>query len=234
MVPLPRGDFKVNLTMLDRDALEKAVAGYRRGIAGDPLALAVFERIAACYPEGEVTGLATSPDWMDQADALVESFGMKTARIDPNETITYDGLLVAAKVEPCVVIHEVGHYQCAAPSRRHVADFGLGPGVVTGEAGVQQAKKAQTVFEADADTEEALASLLGILWEAELGQPALLFFLDQEWLEGGPRGRDSAYFIKVAHWLRRWDLIDDRGRPTRALRQMDDESFFKAWELQPA
>jgi hypothetical protein len=46
------------------------------------------------------------------------------------------------------------------------------------------------------EADEAAASLLGILWEAELGQPALASFLDQNWLEGLERSA-SAHFTAV-------------------------------------
>ncbi|HML11485.1 MAG TPA: hypothetical protein VK432_11550, partial [Stellaceae bacterium] len=52
------------------------------------------------------------------------------------------------------------------------------------------------------EADEAAASLLGILWEAKLGQPALASFLDQNWLEGLERSA-AAHFTAV---LRR--LID--------------------------
>ena len=46
--------------------------------------------------------------------------------------------------------------------------------------------------------DEALASLLGILWEAALGQPALASFLDQNWLEGLDRSA-APHFTAVLH-----------------------------------
>jgi len=51
-----------------------------------------------------------------------------------------------------------------------------------------------------------MASLLGILWEVELGQPALASFLDQNWLEGIPRPAPARHFAAVLARLRRWDV----------------------------
>ena len=69
-------------------------------------------------------------------------------------------------------------------------DFGLGPGPDTTER--EAAERAAVVSPLERDAEEAAASLLGILWEAALGQPALASFLDQNWLEGlGPLGRGT-------------------------------------------
>ena len=55
------------------------------------------------------------------------------------------------------------------------------------------------------EDDEAMASLLGILWEAELGQPALASFLDQNWLEGLERSA-AAHFTAVLRRLVAADL----------------------------
>jgi hypothetical protein len=52
------------------------------------------------------------------------------------------------------------------------------------------------------ETDEAEASLLGILWEAALGQPALASFLDQNWLEGLERSA-ATHFTEILARLRR-------------------------------
>ena len=46
--------------------------------------------------------------------------------------------------------------------------------------------------------DEAAASLLGILWEARLGQPALASFLDQNWLEGLDRSAPTHFTAVLA------------------------------------
>ena len=55
-------------------------------------------------------------------------------------------------------------------------------------------------------TDETAASLLGIIWEARLGQPALASFLDQNWLEGLDRTA-AAFFIGVLAELRRHGML---------------------------
>jgi len=52
----------------------------------------------------------------------------------------------------------------------------------------------------DREADETAASLLGILWEAALGQPALASFLDQNWLEGLGRSAGS-HFTAVLRGL---------------------------------
>jgi len=54
--------------------------------------------------------------------------------------------------------------------------------------------------------EEAEASLLGIVWEARLDQPALASFLDQNWLEGLERSA-AGHFSNVVAGLRRRELL---------------------------
>ena len=67
-----------------------------------------------------------------------------------------------------------------------------------------------------------MASLLGILWEVELGHPALASFLDQNWLEGAERPGTAAHLRSVLEALRDGGFITGDGRPTRFLRAAPD------------
>ena len=69
------------------------------------------------------------------------------------------------------------------------------------------AERVATVAALDREADEAAASLLGILWEAELGQPALASFLDQNWLEGLERSA-APHFTSVFRRLQRLGVID--------------------------
>src|SRR4029077_14477073 len=88
--------------------------------------------------------------------------------------------------------------------RRRLPDFGLGPGPDTHDRAGAELAAALPVLDREAD--EADASLLGILWEAGLGQPALASFLDQNWLEGLERSA-AAHFAAVLGRLRAQRLI---------------------------
>ncbi|HEX3953306.1 MAG TPA: hypothetical protein VHW90_07015, partial [Stellaceae bacterium] len=57
------------------------------------------------------------------------------------------------------------------------------------------------------EADEASASLLGILWEAALGHPALASFLDQNWLEGLERSA-APHFMTVFSRLQRLQVIE--------------------------
>ena len=115
----------------------------------------------------------------------------------------WDGAALDGAVEAYVILHEVAHYLLAPPERRALPDFGLGPGPDTRDR--DGAERAAIVTLLDREEDEAAASLLGILWEAELGQPALASFLDQNWLEGLERSA-PAHFSAVVERLvaNRW------------------------------
>jgi hypothetical protein len=113
----------------------------------------------------------------------------------------WDGAALDGATEAYVILHEVAHFVLAPPERRMVPDFGAGPGPDTRDRAGAARAAVLPLLEREAD--EAAASLLGILWEVALGQPALASFLDQNWLEGLERSA-AAHFTAV---LAR--LIDD-------------------------
>src|SRR4029078_5311377 len=118
--------------------------------------------------------------------------------------------------EAYVILHEIAHFLLAPPERRHLPDFGLGPGPDTTER--ETAERACVVSPSERDAEEALASLLGIMWEAALGQPALASFLDQNWCEAAGRRSAAAHFQGILDAWRRDGLIDAQGYPRLRLR----------------
>ena len=117
----------------------------------------------------------------------------------------WDGTALDGATEAYVILHEAAHFVLAPPERRRLVDFGLGPGPDTAERGVAERAAILPIVERDAD--EAAASLLGILWEAALGQPALASFLDQNWLEGIER-LAAPHFTAVLRRLRRLGVVE--------------------------
>ena len=215
------------LTPIDNRLLARLGAQFDLALAVDPPARAVFRRITALVPAGDLLTLSTDPAHHAQAVALCQRFGLGTLDVDPHDYFTWDGQAVATGMAPSVLIHEVAHYQCAAPARRRLVDFGLGAGPESGRKA--EGLAAQALFTPERDVEEGLSSLLGILWEAELGQPAVLAFLEQNWLEGGASLHNLAHFRKTVAWLGEMGLISADGAPTMALRQEGDDSFFRRW-----
>ena len=117
----------------------------------------------------------------------------------------WDGTALDGDTEAYVILHEVAHFVLAPPERRRLIDFGLGPGPDTRER--ITAEHAAVLPLLQRETDEAEASLLGILWEAALGQPALASFLDQNWLEGLERSA-AWHFSDVFGRLRRRGLSE--------------------------
>ncbi len=218
------------LTSIDTSRLMAVLPRFRQALIDEDqsLPLAVLDRIAAHIPDGDLMRLSTEAHHHAQAVELCRSFGLGVLEISPKQGFTWDGTHVAVDLEPSVIIHEVAHFQCAALYRRGLPDFGLGAGPETG-LGTAAANAVRVVHGAQADVEEGLSSLLGILWEAQLVQPAMLAFLEQNWLEGGTDPRNIAHFIKMVVCLHSMGLISDDGQPTRSMRQIEDAPFFDGW-----
>lgn len=215
------------LTPIDHSTLGPLLPDFAQALADDPLAAKVFARVTALVPDGDLMTLSTDPAHHAQAVQLCRDWGFGIVDAAPQDYFTWDGEAVAIRIEPSVLIHEIGHYQLSSPQRRNVIDFGLGAGPETGRKA--EADAVQSLYLPERDVEEALCSLLAILWEAELGQPALLAFLEQNWMEGGVSLHNLAHFRKIVRWLHDMGLIDDDGRPTRGLRTEGDETFFARW-----
>jgi len=214
------------LTPVAQGDLPNILAGMERALSSHPVAQKAFRRIADSLSLVRGADLELSQDDHERREAcdLCRSFGMGIEDGPPSLPYTYDGQSVRGDMEPSVIVHEVGHLQVCAPERRNALDFGLGAGPETMNRA--EADAAMTVFGIEREMEEAAASLQGILWEAEIGHPAILAFLEQNWLEGGDNPQNLAHFLKISGQLHRFGLIDDEGRPTRALRDGDDKSFL--------
>lgn len=219
------------LTPVTLSELPDLLARFDRNLAADPsplvpMARRVLDRIGATMRHAADEALTLSQDrhHQEQAVALVESFGMGVLWEPPTGGYTWDGSLLRVEMEPSVIVHDVAHLQVCAPERRTAPDFGLGAGPETGLR--READAAMTVFGVEREMEEALASLLGILWEVELDQPAICAFAEQNWLEGVDTPQARSHYLKILGHLHRFGLVDNSGRPTRALREEDDHTFL--------
>ena len=207
------------LTPIPPERLPEVLRQFRHSLA-DPFAREIMDMIAATSPDRAQAEVAEHH--RQQALALAREFGMDIARGPGGSAISWDGERLYAETEAFVLVHEVAHFQLASPARRRVIDFGLGAGPDTIDRAA--AERAAMLTELAGDREEATVSLLGILWEARLGHPALASFLDQNWLEGAGSERSACHFTTVLRRLREGGFVDPAGRPTRHLRQDPDEA----------
>jgi hypothetical protein len=179
----------------------------------DPSAQAVFRRIADPTRAARAAGAEAERHHAAACD-LARAFGMPLLPGSPTLDYAWTGTALRRETEAYVLLHEVAHFQLAPLERRHAIDFGLGAGPETGDR--DGAERAATVFGLEREAEEAMASLLGVLWEVELGQPGFASFLDQNWLEGADRPSAAQHFAAVLATLQQRGLVDEDGRPVRA------------------
>ncbi len=175
----------------------------------DGTAEAAFRRIAATWPVPPEQ--VDTPAHHAAAIALARSLGIGTLDEAPAAAFSWDGRYIRTRSEASVLVHEVAHWLLCPPARRNLPDFGLGAGPETGRCA--EANAARCVDDAQAQEEETLTSLLGILLEAGLDQPAILAFLEQNWLEGWQRPAAIAAFTTTVARLSARGLIDDTGLP---------------------
>lgn len=185
------------LTPIPAGALDDALDRFAARLT-DPAARDAFALIRAT--SAERAGGATAERDRLTALAFARRHGMAVHPPDADCAYNWDGAALDGDTEAYVILHEVAHFVLAPPERRALIDFGAGPGPDTRDH--DGAERAATLPLLEREADEAAASLLGILWETELGQPALASFLDQNWLEGLERSAAS-HFAAV---LRR--LID--------------------------
>ena len=207
------------LTPIAPPHLPDRLAALERGLAAD-WTRQVLQRIGGSGDGNRAVG-AAAVRHHGEASALLRRFGMAIREGAPSLDVSWNGSAVRGATESYVLVHEGAHFQLATPQRRRLIDFGLGPGPETGDK--LAALRSQQLHGIVCEREEARASLLGILWEIELGHPGLASFLDQNWLEGVDRPGTAAHFTAVLTALRHDGFIDTAGRPRAYLRETADD-----------
>lgn len=199
------------LTPVDPAALPHIFDVFESGLGDDEFARAVFRRIAAtaALAPGLKADLYAG---QSKAVALAKRFGIPTLDEDPAVAFSWDGRAIRTRSETSVVFHEVAHWQIASPERRMLPDFGVGAGPESGR--IDEANAAVCVDAATREEEENLSSLLGILWEVEYDEPAILAFAEQNWLELYDRPSTPAHFARCLRMLKDRGLLTDEGRPS--------------------
>ncbi len=190
------GEFLI-LTPIPPQRLDVALDRFA-GKLHDAPARAAFARIRATAAERAEGTVAETH--REQALALARQYGMEAHPAGTACAFNWDGAALDGDTEAYVILHEAAHFVLAPPERRTLIDFGLGPGPDTTDRAAAERAAIVPILKREAD--EAAASLLGILWEAALGHPALASFLDQNWLEGLDRSA-APHFTAVLTRLRR-------------------------------
>ena len=200
------------LSEFSSEKIDAALSRVDDALAGHPSAQAALRRV------GQTKSL--TPDlkvdlYANHALAMQVGKDLSIPMIDarPEDGFSWNGTAVATQTETAVLLHEFAHWQVAPESRRCLPDFGLGAGPETGR--VAQAEAACCVDDQTKIREEDLASLLGILWEAEIGGPAIIAFCEQNWLELAQRPGTAAHFVSVLDDLEVRKLINAGGFPVR-------------------
>ncbi len=198
------------LTPLEAEQLPAILDVFDAGLAGHEPARSVFKRIAATkqFCPGFKADLHAG---RQKAVDLAVRMGLGVRDEEPAQAFSWDGQAIRTRSETSVVFHEIAHWQIAPPERRALYDFGLGAGPETGR--ISEANAAACVDNATKEHEENLASLLGILWETAHGEPAVLAFAEQNWLELYDRPHTQRHFVDCLTELMRRGLVDALGNP---------------------
>ena len=199
------------LTPIPPEALETTLDRFM-GLLTDRFARAVFRRIRVTSPDRAVGEEAERHRLA--ALSIAHTFGLATYPEGMPCEFNWDGVALLGATEAYVILHEVAHFALAPPERRGLVEFGLGPGPDTLDR--VAAQRAATLPPPEREADEAAASLLGIFWEAALGQPALASFLDQNWLEGLDRSAPE-HFMAVLETLRRRGVLSAVGMPVASI-----------------
>jgi hypothetical protein len=189
------------LTPIPREELAGSLDRFAAGLS-DGLSRAVFARIRTTSPD-RAAGAEAERHWLT-ALSFARSSGVVVHPAGTRCHFNWDGTALNGATEAYVILHEVAHFALAPPERRGLVEFGLGPGPDTLDR--EAAERAAVLPPLAREADEAAASLLGIIWEAALGQPALASFLDQNWLEGLDRSA-AGHFTVVVGTLRQRKLL---------------------------
>jgi hypothetical protein len=215
------------LTPVPAAALEETLDRFMTRLC-DRFSRAVFGRIRATSAE-RAEGAEAEQHRLD-ALAMARAFGLVIHPEGMPCKFNWDGVALSPATEAYVILHEVAHFALAAPERRGLIEFGLGPGPDTLDR--VAAEHSATVPPLEREADEAAASLLGIIWEARLGQPALASFLDQNWLEGLDRSAPE-HFTAVLETLRRRGMLSAVGMPVASIvpKRGRERGCWSRWRL---
>lgn len=202
----------MKLSVLNSEQLQAAIGCLDEALARHPFAQTAVRRITKMESQALSHGVDLYANH-ELAQQVGRSLGIPLLDARPEDGFSWNGDAVATQTETAVLLHEFAHWQIAPKTRRRLPDFGLGAGPETGN--VEIANTASCVDQQTKEREENLASLLGILWEVEIGGPAIIAFCEQNWLELADRPGTALHFLSIFEDLQRRKLINQNGHPIR-------------------
>jgi hypothetical protein len=217
------------LTPIPREALEGILERFKVSLS-DRLSRAVFRRIRETSPDRAIG--AEAERHLIAALFFARCFDMAIYPAGTPCRFNWDGAALNGATEAYVILHEVAHFVLASPERRALVEFGLGAGPDTLDR--DAAERAAILSPLEREADEAEASLLGIVWEAALAQPALASFLDQNWLEGLDRSA-ARHFSATVGTLHRRGLLNVGRLPVASTipRPGQEPHCWSQWPLPP-
>src|SRR5882724_5621279 len=140
------------LTPIPRGALADALDRFMTRLSDRP-SRAVFRRIRATSPHR--AGGAEAEQHRLAALAIARAFGLAIHPEGMPCKFNWDGVGLSPATEAYVILHEVAHFALAAPERRGLIEFGLGPGPDTLDR--VAAERSATVPPLEREADEAAA-----------------------------------------------------------------------------
>ena len=187
----------VVLNPIEADGISDRLASFRAHLTPGP-AQDLFEGIAASQkfcPGLQADLFAGRPKALDLAQRL----GVPTHGGDPADGFSWDGRALATATETTVIFHDIAHWCVCPPERRGLYDFGLAGGPESGRKA--EADEVRVADQPTAEREELLASVLGMAFEVQAEEPALLAFIDHNWLDDAGRPAGARLFTEIVSEL---------------------------------
>ena len=166
-----------------------------------------------------VQKLEPQTDDMSLVTAILDILPIPYVFVRPTEgkftdSYTWDGstLTLSKKITVSNVLHELAHYQIASAARRKLPEYGLGlsPESVR--------RVVPTVKHNASEKEERVASILGIIWERNLGFDFRKTLHNHVWIDYRGNEIDEHDMDESLLTLYKYKLIDENGNPKLRLR----------------
>jgi hypothetical protein len=142
------------------------------------------------------------------AAGWMRSMGFKVEARPLYSSFMWDGVSFNDNLPDRHLLHDLAHWIVASPARRKIPEFGLGGGP---ESPWSEAESHRRLSTREANMEELMAALLGLLIQHGLGLPCGL--MAEELSLGVPPNVDAGVYVFAWRWLRERKLVNAAGIP---------------------